>query len=146
MSVEQKLADLQDKHLRLAAEFDNFRKRTARERLDMIMFAGEEIIKGLLPVLDDMERAIKSAENAVDIQALSEGIKLIHQKTMDYLKSKGVQEIDASITDFSTDMHDAVTKFPAATPEQKGKIVDTIEKGYKLGDKIIRYAKVVVGE
>ena len=146
VGTDQKLAELQDKHLRLAAEFDNFRRRNARERLDMLVFAGEDIIKGLLPVIDDFERAIKSAEAAPDGASMFEGIKLIYQKTLDYLKSKGLQEIDPALTDFSTDFHDAVTKFPASAAEQKGKIIETIQKGYKLNDKVIRFAKVVVGE
>jgi molecular chaperone GrpE len=147
LNIEQKYAELQDKHLRLVAEFDNFRKRSARERLDMITGAGEDIVKGLLPMLDDFERAIKSAaDNTSGTETLAEGIKLIYHKTIDYLKYKGLQVIDPALTDFNTDIHDAVTKFPATTPEQKGKIIDTIQKGYKLGDKVIRYAKVVVGE
>ncbi|GHT65956.1 hypothetical protein FACS189452_00990 [Bacteroidia bacterium] len=146
LSVEEKLAEVQDKHLRLVAEFDNFRKRNARERLDMIMFAGEDIIKGLLPVVDDFERALKAAETAADVAVLQEGTKLIYQKLLDYLKSKGLQEIDTTQVEFNTDLHDAVTKFPAASPEQKGKIIDTVQKGYKLSDKVIRFAKVVVGE
>jgi molecular chaperone GrpE len=146
MTTEQKLADMQDKHLRLVAEFDNYRKRSARERLDMVMYAGEDIIKGLLPVIDDLERAIKSAESAAGAETLLEGVKLIYQKTLDYLKTKGLQEIDTAIADFNTDLHDAVTKFPAPSPEQKGKIMDTVQKGYKMGDKVIRFARVVVGE
>jgi molecular chaperone GrpE len=146
LSVEEKLAEVQDKHLRLVAEFDNFRKRNARERLDMIMFAGEDIIKGLLPIVDDFERALKAAETATDVVVLQEGEKLIYQKLLDYLKSKGLQEIDTTQVEFNTDLHDAVTKFPVALPEQKGKIIDTVQKGYKLSDKVIRFAKVVVGE
>lgn len=146
MAVEQKLADVQDKYVRLVAEFDNYRKRTSRERLDLIMTAGEGIIVGLLPVLDDFERAIKAMETTDDAEAVKEGTILIYNKLVDYLKSKGLQEIDPQDTEFNTDLHDAVTKYPAPTPEQKNKIIDTVQKGYKLNDKVIRHAKVVVGE
>ncbi|MDR0418856.1 MAG: nucleotide exchange factor GrpE [Prevotellaceae bacterium] len=145
-AVEQKLADVQDKYIRLVAEFDNYRKRTSRERLDLIMTAGEGVIVGLLPILDDFERAIKAMEAANDIEAVKEGTMLIYSKLVDCLKSKGLQEIDPQYTEFNTDLHDAVTKFPAPTPEQKNKIIDTVQKGYKLNDKVIRHAKVVVGE
>jgi molecular chaperone GrpE len=144
-AAEEKYAELQDKYLRLIAEFDNYRKRTMRERIEMINYAGEEIIIGLLPVMDDLERAIKSSEEQDVPQAVMEGIKIIYQKIKDYLKTKGLEEIPTT-ADFNTDIHDAVTKIPVALTEQKGKVVDTIQKGYKLGDKVIRYAKVVVGE
>lgn len=154
LTADEKCAQLQDAHLRLAAEFDNYRKRSARERLEMLAFAGEDIIKGLLPIVDDFERAIKSADAAATqadaavaaANPITEGTRLIYQKLLDYLKSKGLQEIDPAAVEFNTDFHDAVTKFPAATPEQKGKIIDTVQKGYKLNDKVIRFAKVVVGE
>ncbi|MDR2937832.1 MAG: nucleotide exchange factor GrpE [Prevotellaceae bacterium] len=147
LTVEEKLAESQDKYLRLVAEFDNYRKRTARERLDLITTAGEETIKGLLNVLDDFERAEKAAETTQDVQSLREGTKLIHQKLVDYLASKGLKPIEAAAgSDFDTDLHDAVTKFPAPDEAHKNKIIDTVQQGYKLHEKVIRYAKVVVGE
>jgi len=146
-TLEEKYADVQDKYLRLVAEFDNFRKRTARERLELIMTAGEEIVKGLLNILDDFERAEKAAETTQDVESLREGTKLIHQKLIDYLASKGLKTVEAEVgSDFDTDLHDAVTKFPAPDEAHKNKIIDTVQKGYKLNDKVIRYAKVVIGE
>lgn len=146
LSADQKLLQLQDQHLRLIAEFDNYRKRSARERLEMITLAGEDTIKGLLPIVDDFERALQAAQTNTDFTVLKDGVQLIYNKLMDYLKSKGVQVIDPANTEFHTDWHNAVTKFPAATPEQKGKIIDTVQKGYTLNDKVIRFANVVVGE
>jgi molecular chaperone GrpE len=146
-SMEDKLAEQQDKYLRLVAEFDNYRKRTTRERADLLMSAGEGIIKSLLPVLDDFERALKAAETADDVAALQEGTKLIYQKLYGCLDSKGLKAIETPVgADFDTDLHDAVTRFPAPDEAHKNKIIDTVEKGYKLYDKVIRYAKVVVGE
>ncbi len=146
-SWEEKYAESQDKYLRLVAEFDNYRKRTARERMELIMTAGEDTIKGLLNIMDDFERAEKAAETTQDVDSLREGTKLIHQKLMDYLGSKGVKVIESAVGgDFDTDLHDAVTKFPAPDEAHKNKIIDTVQKGYKLNDKVIRYAKVVVGE
>ncbi len=146
-SWEEKYTESQDKYLRLVAEFDNYRKRTSRERLELIMTAGEDTIKGLLTIVDDFERAEKAAENTQDVQSLREGTKLIYQKLMDYLGSKGLKLIESEVgADFDTDLHDAVTKFPAPDAAHKNKIIDTVQKGYKLNDKVIRYAKVVVGE
>ena len=146
-TLEEKFADVQDKYLRLVAEFDNFRKRTARERLELIMTAGEEMIKGLLNILDDFERAEKAAETTQDVDSLRAGTKLIHQKLIDFLTSKGLKLIESEVgSGFDTDLHDAVTKFPAPDEAHKNKIIDTVQKGYKLNDKVIRYAKVVVGE
>jgi molecular chaperone GrpE len=144
---EEKYTEAQDKYLRLVAEFDNYRKRTARERIDLIMTAGEETIKGLLNILDDFERAIKASETAQDVEAIREGTKLIHQKLTDYLGSKGLKPVESEVgSGFDTDLHDAVTKFPAPDEAHRNKIIDTVQKGYKLNDKVIRYAKVVVGE
>ncbi len=144
---EEKFTEVQDKYLRLVAEFDNYRKRTARERIELIMTAGEDAIKGLLNILDDFERAIKASEAAQDVDSIREGTKLIHQKLMDYLSSKGLKPVESEVgSDFDTDLHDAVTKFPAPDEAHKNKIIDTVQKGYKLNDKVIRYAKVVVGE
>lgn len=144
--VEEKMADLENKYLRLVAEFDNYRKRMARERMDMIMQAGEDIIKGLLPVLDDFERAMDAMKKTNDIDAVREGVDLIYNKLYKYLESKGLEQIDVVGKDLNTDEHDAVTKFPAPSLDQKGKVIDVIQHGYSLNGKVIRYAKVVVGE
>ncbi|MDR1225813.1 MAG: nucleotide exchange factor GrpE [Prevotellaceae bacterium] len=146
-TAEQKLAEVQDKYIRLVAEFDNYRKRTVRERLELLATAAEDTIKGILPVLDDIERAKKTMENVTDVAAVKEGVDLIYQKLQDYLSSKGLQAVEsAQGTAFDTDVHDAVSKFPVSEEAQRNKIFDTLQKGYKLNDKIIRYAKVVVGE
>lgn len=138
---------LHDKHLRLYAEFDNFRKRTAKERLDLIQFAGENTLQAVLPVLDDMGRAITSNEKAEDINVVREGIKLIHQKLHHILVSQGLKQMNVKKGDaFNTDMHEAVTKAPAENEKLKGAVIDVIENGYTLHDKVVRYAKVVVGE
>jgi molecular chaperone GrpE len=138
---------IHDKHIRLFAEFDNFRKRTAKERLDLLQYAGENTLKAVLPVLDDMDRAIANNDAVSDIDAIREGIKLIHQKMVHVLGTQGLKAMpDARNEPFDTDKHEAITQIPAPTPELKGKVVDVIENGYTLHDKVIRYAKVVVGE
>lgn len=134
-----------DKYLRLSAEFDNYRKRTLREKMDLIESGGEDIIKTILPVLDDFDRALSAMQSATDVAAVREGVELISQKMRDALKSKGVSEIEAKGETLDTDFHEAVAKF-AAGEEQKGKVIDVVQKGYKLKEKVIRYAKVVVGE
>lgn len=147
LTPEEKYAEAQDKYLRLVAEFDNYRKRTARERIELIRSASEDTIKGLLSVVDDFERALKAADASQDVAALREGVALIYQKLMTYLESKGLKPTETPAgADFDTDLHDAVTKFPAPDEAHKNKIIDTVQKGYKLYDKVIRYAKVVVGE
>ncbi|MDR3180420.1 MAG: nucleotide exchange factor GrpE [Prevotellaceae bacterium] len=145
-SPEEKMADIENKYLRLVAEFDNYRKRTARERLEFLMVAGEDMMKGLLPVLDDFERAVKAINETGDITAVREGVELIYAKLSKYLESKGLKQIDAMGKDLNTDEHDAVTKFPAPSEDKKGKVIDVVQHGYSLNGKIIRYAKVVVGE
>lgn len=144
--INVKLAELQDKYLRLSAEFDNYRKRTLKERIELTKSAGENILVSLLPLMDDFERAVSLIETTSDCKAMEEGIKLIYGKMKDFLKQNGVKEIDALDKDFDTDLHEAVTKIPATEKKKKGKVVDVIQKGYYLNDKIIRYAKVVVGE
>lgn len=140
-------ADLKDKWLRLNAEFDNFRKRTAKERLDLIQFAGENTIKNLLPVLDDMERAIASNAKTDDIHVVREGFALIQSKLLSILGSQGVKPMaDGKGQPFDTDRHEAITKAPAPSADLKGKVIEVVENGYTLHDKVIRYAKVVVGE
>ena len=145
-SPEEKMADLENKYLRLVAEFDNYRKRTARERLEFLVVAGEDLMKGLLPVLDDFERAVKAMNETDDIAAVREGVELIYTKFSKYLTSKGLKQVDALGKDLNTDEHDAVTKFPAPSDDQKGKVIEVVQHGYSLNGKIIRYAKVVVGE
>lgn len=134
-----------DKYLRLSAEFDNYRKRTLKEKMDLISSGGEGVMKALLPTLDDVDRAIKATEKAKDVDAIREGISLISQKLNDALKSKGLIEIEAIGLPLDTDLHEAIANFPVEE-DKKGQIIDVVEKGYKLNDKVVRYAKVVVGE
>ena len=141
-----KVSELNDKYLRLSAEYDNYRKRTLKERMELLKSAGEGTIKSLLPVIDDFDRALVHLDDASDLDAVKEGIDLIYIKFQEFLKRNGVVEIEARNKDFDTDLHEAVTKIPAPSNEMKGKVVDCIEKGYMLNDKIIRFAKVVVGE
>lgn len=139
-----KFAELNDKHLRLQAEFDNFRKRTAKEKLDLTATASESVIKDILPVFDDFERALQNMEkngNEADLQ----GVTLIFNKLKDTLKKKGLEEIEAMGADFNTDEHEALTMIPAPEEDKKGKVLDVIQKGYKLNGKVIRFARVVVG-
>lgn len=142
--LEQQLAN--DKYLRLSAEFDNYRKRTLKEKMELTKNAGEKILSDILPVVDNLERALASMEQSDDIDAIREGIKLIYAGFKDFLGRNGVKEIDCQNNVFNTDEHEAVTKIPAPTPDLKGKVVDCIQKGYKLNDKVMRFAKVVVGE
>ncbi|MBO4372263.1 MAG: nucleotide exchange factor GrpE [Bacteroidales bacterium] len=144
--LQKKYDELNDRYLRLMAEFDNYRKRTLKEKMDLTKYAEEDVIKGILPVVDNMERAIKSLESATDINAVKEGIDLIYKKFQEFLEKRGIKEIEALNKELDTDLHEAVTKFAAPSEDLKGKIIDVIEKGYYLHDKVIRYAKVVVGE
>ncbi|MCB9169681.1 MAG: nucleotide exchange factor GrpE [Flavobacteriales bacterium] len=138
---------LHDKYVRLFAEFDNFRKRTAKERLELIQFAGENVLQDLLPVLDDMDRAIRSNDSTDDINAVKEGFQLVRSKLMHILGAQGVRSMEDPIgKDFDTDHHEAVTKAPAPSNAMKGKVIDVLEKGYTLHDRVLRFAKVVVGE
>ena len=135
-----------DKYIRLVAEFDNYKRRTLKERSDLIKTAGEDILLNLLPVMDNFERAIKFVETAKDPEAIKEGINLIYSNLKTFLQQKGVKEIESVNQEFNTDVHEALTKIPAPAEELKGKVVDVIEKGYFLHDKVIRFAKVVIGE
>lgn len=144
--IHEKLAAMQDKHLRLSAEFDNFRKRTLREKAELIKSAGEGILVNILPVVDDFERAMQAMESSEDIKAVKDGVDLIYNKLTSFLSQNGVKTIDAKEQAFDTDLHEAVTKFPAPSEDMKGKVVDVVEKGYILNEKVIRFAKVVVGE
>ncbi len=141
-----KVSELNDRYLRLTAEYDNYRKRTLKERMELTKSAGEGLLKGLLPVVDDFDRAISHLTEASDLDAVKEGIDLIYNKFQEFLKQNGVAEIEAKEKEFDTDLHEAITKIPAQSEEMKGKVIDCIEKGYMLNDKVMRFAKVVVGE
>lgn len=143
---ESETEDLKDKYLRLFAEFDNYKKRTIRERLDLMKSASQDMMTAILPVLDDFDRARKNAETQgkTDDPVL-EGLLLVYHKLYGILKNKGLVDMDPTGEAFDPEFHEAITEIPAPTPEMKGKVIDTIEKGYRLNDKIIRYAKVVVG-
>lgn len=145
-SLEEEITDLKDKNLRLMAEFDNFRKRSMKERADLIKYSGEDILKKTLPLIDDFERALQAMETAADVGAVKEGVELIYSKFMSFLGENGVQIIQTEDEVFDTDLHEAVTTFPVESKKQKGKIIDCVSKGYTLNDKVIRFAKVVVGE
>lgn len=144
--LKAQLDEQKDRYLRLSAEFDNYRKRTLKERSDMLKTVNGDTLSGMLPVLDDLERAMQSMQKATDVDAVREGVVLIYNKIQEFLKNKGIVEIDAMNQVFDTDLHEAITKIPAPTEDLKGKVVDVIQKGYKIDTKVIRYAKVVVGE
>lgn len=143
--LKEEVAALNDKYLRLFAEFDNYKRRTQKERIELLQTAGKDIIISLLPVLDDFDRANKATENATDINAIREGIVLVHNKLKNTLQQKGLKEMESINQPFDTDNHEAITKIPAPTEDMKGKVMDQLEKGYTLNDKVIRFAKVVVG-
>ena len=144
-SPEEVIAVWRDKYMRLQAEFDNYRKRTLREKMDLVASGGADVLKNMLAVLDDMYRAVAASEKSEDIAALREGEKLVLQKFEEALKQKNVTEIKAVGVEFNADYHEAVARF-AAGEEMKGKVIDVVQRGYMLGDKVLRYAKVVVGE
>ncbi len=144
--LESELQEQKDKFLRLYAEFDNFRKRTAKERLELFKTAGADVIKDLLPVLDDMERSRKAAESDESAEPLSEGVIMVFDRIQRVLKQKGLEEMESTGMDFDPELHEALTEIPAPSEDMKGKIVDTIEKGYTINEKIIRHARVVVGK
>ena len=139
-------AELNDRFLRLFSEFDNYKKRVSKEKLDLISTASEKVLVSLLPVIDDFERAIAANEKVDDVDSIKEGFNLIYNKLVQMMKRFDVEEIQAKGEEFNTDFHEAVTHFPAQKEEDKGKVIDVTEKGYKLKDKVIRYAKVVVGQ
>ena len=144
-SPEEVIAVWRDKYMRLQAEFDNYRKRTLREKMDLVASGGADVLKNMLAVLDDMYRAVAASEKSEDIAALREGEKLVLQKFEEALKQKNVTEIKAVGEEFNADYHEAVARF-AAGEDMKGKVIDVVQRGYMLGDKVLRYAKVVVGE
>lgn len=144
--LEEKFEELSDKHLRLQAEFDNFRRRTLKEKADLIKSGGETVLTGVLSIVDDFERAIESMKEISDDDTGKQGTLLIYTKFKDFLKQNNVKEIEALHQDFDVDLHEAITKIPAPEKKLKGKVVDVVQKGYTLNDKVIRFAKVVVGE
>lgn len=143
---EATIADLKDKYLRQAAEFDNYRKRVLKEKSELIQNGGESVISSLLPIIDDFERALQNMKKSDDTAALKEGVELIYQKFMKTLESNGLKTIETKEADFNTDFHEAVAMIPTPNDESKGKVVDCVQKGYKLNDKVIRHAKVAVGQ
>lgn len=141
-----KAEDMQDKYLRLSAEFDNYRKRTMKEKAELIMNGGEKVISSILPVLDDLERAVKTMATSDDVKAMRDGIELIHNKFLNILNQNGLQKIELKDKDFNTDYCEAIATIPAPSQDLKGKVLDCVQTGYTLNDKVIRHAKVVVGE
>ena len=141
-----KLAEMQDRYLRLSAEFDNYRKRTLREKIELTKHAGENILINIIPVMDDFERALKAMDTSENCAAMKAGIDLIYNKFRDFLVQNGIREIEALNSDFNVDLHDAISKVPAADESSKGKVIDVVQKGYYLHDKVLRHSKVVVGE
>ena len=144
--VEEKLAEMQDKYIRLSAEFDNYRKRTLREKMEMSKYAGENLLLTIIPLMDDFERALKHMDTTKDCVALKDGIDIIYGKFSDFLKQNGIKEIESLNSNFNVDLHDAVAKVPVEEADKKGKVVDVVLKGYYLQDKVLRHSKVVVGE
>ena len=144
-ALEETIAKDKDDYLRLMAEFDNYRRRTSQEKLELVSMASTDTIKGMLPVLDDCERAMNVLKESTDSDAAKEGTELIYHKLMSYLQSKGLAVIEAHGQPFDTDMHEAVAQFPVQDEEQKGKVFDVVQTGYTLNGKVIRFAKVVVG-
>lgn len=143
--LKDKIAELNDKYTRLYSEFDNFRKRTAKEKKEIMDAGGEDVFKSMLPVIDDFERAIKSNAEATDLKAINDGVHLIYNKFKSTLNQKGLTEMKSIGETFDPDIHEAITNVPAPSDDMKGKVVDELEKGYSLNGKIIRFAKVVIG-
>lgn len=144
--LQNELDSLKDKYLRLSAEFDNYRKRTMKEKAELILNGGEKCISSILPIVDDMERALKNMETAIDVNAVKEGVLLIYNKFITTLEKNGVKMIETQDKPLDTDFHEAIAVIPAPSEEQKGKIIDCVQTGYTLNNKVIRHAKVVVGE
>jgi molecular chaperone GrpE len=149
LSAEEKLQSevqqLNDKYLRMYAEFDNYKRRTQKERVELLQTAGKDVIVSLLPVLDDFDRALKAMETAADVAPVKEGVLLVHNKLKNLLAQKGLKDVESINKEFNTDFHEAITNIPAPTEDLKGKVIDEVEKGYTLNDNVIRFAKVVVG-
>ena len=146
VKAQEEIEELKDKWLRSVAEFENYRKRTLKERSELILNGGEKVITAILPILDDMERAIENGAKTDDPEVLREGMTLIHQKFMKTLEAQGVSKIETKDADFDTDVHEAVAMVPGMGDDKKGKVIDCLQEGYKLNDKVIRHAKVAVGQ
>jgi molecular chaperone GrpE len=143
--LEERISEAEDKYLRLYSEFENFRRRTAKERIEMITSANADLLRTLLPVVDDLERAVRSFDETNNLEALAEGLKLVQAKMTKTLEGKGVKPFSSKGEPFTPDMHEAITQIPAPDDSQKGKVIDEIEKGYMLHEKVLRFAKVVIG-
>lgn len=144
--AQDEIAQLKDKYLRSVAEFDNYRKRTLKEKAELILNGSEKAIQAILPIIDDMERALANSEKTDDVEVLKEGMKLIYQKTNKVMESLGVKKIDTNNADFDTNFHEAVAMVPGMGDDKKGKVLDCVQTGYTLNDKVIRHAKVAVGQ
>jgi molecular chaperone GrpE len=144
--IQEKLAEMQDKYIRLSAEFDNYRRRTLREKMELSKYAGENLLLKIIPLMDDFERALKHMETSTDCTAMKDGIDLIYVKFSEFLKQNGIREIESLHSNFNVDLHEAVAKVPVQDEDNKGKVMDVLEKGYFLQDKVLRFSKVVVGE
>ncbi len=145
-SVEEKLSEMQDKYIRLSAEFDNYRKRTLREKMELSKYAAEDLFLKIIPLMDDFDRALSHMGTATDSAAMRDGIELIYNKFSDFLKQNGIKEIESLNSGFNVDLHEAIAKVPVEEEDKKGKVVDVIQKGYFIQDKVLRHSKVVVGE
>jgi molecular chaperone GrpE len=145
-NLKKQLEESNDKFLRLYAEFDNYKRRTMKEKAEILQTAGKDVMLALLPVIDDFERAMKASENASDLKAYKDGIDLIHNKFNSILQARGLKPVESIGTDFNVDLHEAITNIPAPSEEMKGKVIDETEKGYTLNGHVIRFAKVIVGE
>jgi molecular chaperone GrpE len=143
---QQELDEMRDKYLRLIAEFDNYKKRTAKERIELMQTANKEVIVSLLDVLDDSERAAKQLETAADLNAVKDGVMLVFNKLKSTLQNKGLKPMESLHTEFNPDLHEAITEIPAPSKDLQGKVVDDMQKGYYLNDKLIRHARVIVGK
>lgn len=145
-TAEEKIAELNDKYIRLYSEFDNYRRRTTKERAELIKSAGRDIIQDLLAVVDDFDRTLDAMDKTEDVKAFTEGVKLVQHKFINVLQKQGLQHFETKGEVFDPELHEAITKIPAPSKDLQGKVVDVIEKGYMLNEKVLRYAKVVVGE
>lgn len=144
-AAETKIVELQDKYLRQVAEFDNYRKRTIKEKAELVLNGAEKTVTAILPVLDDLERALKNMDKMEDVDAVKKGVDLIYQKFVKVLGDQGVKKIDTENADFNTDLHEAIAQVPASSDEMKGKVIDCVKSGYTLNEKVIRHAQVAVG-
>lgn len=145
-ATEEKLSEMQEKYIRLSAEFDNYRKRTLREKMDLSKYAAEDLFRNIIPIMDDFERALSHMETSSDCTSMKDGIDLIYSKFSEFLKQNGIKEIESLNTNFDVDLHEAIAKVPVEEEEMKGKVVDVVQKGYYIQDKVLRFSKVVVGE